>query len=121
MRFDLKSEFPGLLCLASLHTGRATRGAENEAERMDANLVKSWSTTDGVPSQSSSEQAATEHACRALFEEWIDLDGALHRDSCVPDLPYPLPSRAHPLCTDVSGWRFAGPSTSPTSSPASVA
>ena len=57
---------------------------------MDANLVASWSTTDGVPSQSSFEQAATEHACRALFEEWIDLDDTLHRASCVPDPAQPL-------------------------------
>ena len=56
---------------------------------MDADLVESCSSTDGVPSQSSREQASVEHACRALFSEWIDLDGTLHRASCVPDLPKP--------------------------------
>ena len=65
-------------------TGRSRTERRTRCEkraRMNGDLVKSWSTTDGVPSQSSSEQAATEHACRALFEEWIDLDGTLHRAS----------------------------------------
>ena len=70
---------PRLRPQARSRTERRTR-CEKRA-RMNGDLVKSWSTTDGVPSQSSSEQAATEHACRALFEEWIDLDGTLHRAS----------------------------------------
>ena len=61
---------------------------------MDAGLLKSCSDFDGVPSQSSSEQTATEHACRALFEEWIDLDDTLHRASCVGP---PTPSSSHVL------------------------
>eukprot|EP00964_Phaeocystis_antarctica_P047446 scaffold27434_cov50-Phaeocystis_antarctica.AAC.2 len=75
-----------------------SEAAPRRRARMDANLVASWSTTDGVPSQSSFEQAATEHACRALFEEWIDLDDTLHRASCVPDPAQPLVfARSPPL------------------------
>ena len=64
---------------------------------MNAELVNTASVVDGVPSQSSSEQTATEHACRALFEEWIDLDGTLHRASCVADLPSPSLFARSPL------------------------
>ena len=87
-------------CAASAGTAAPRTRSEREPcahaiHRMDADLVESCSSTDGVPSQSSREQASVEHACRALFSEWIDLDGTLHRASCVPDLPKPLCSRAH--------------------------
>lgn len=48
---------------------------------MNARQVNSSAPTDGVPTQSSYDQAGVEHACRALFGEWLDLDDTLHRHS----------------------------------------
>ena len=48
---------------------------------MNARLVNSRAQIDGVPTQSSDDQAEVERACRALFGEWLDLDDTLHRHS----------------------------------------
>ena len=44
-----------------------------------------WETTydDGLPTHSTNEQLKTEDACRAVFEEWINPDGSLSRESCA--------------------------------------
>ncbi len=38
---------------------------------------------DGLPTHSTYEQAKTEEACRAFFEEWLNPDGSLSRESCA--------------------------------------
>ena len=48
---------------------------------LNAGLIQSVTPIDGLPSQSSNEQAQTEHACRVLFEEFMDLDNTLDRAS----------------------------------------
>ena len=48
---------------------------------LNAGLIQSVTPIDGFPSQSSNEQAQTEHACRVLFEEFMDLDNTLDRAS----------------------------------------
>jgi protein farnesyltransferase subunit beta len=44
-----------------------------------------WESTydDGLPTHSTNEQLKTEDACRAVFEEWINPDGSLSRESCA--------------------------------------
>ena len=42
-----------------------------------------WEATydDGLPTHSTNEQLKTEDACRAVFEDWINPDGSLSRES----------------------------------------
>ena len=44
-----------------------------------------WESTydDGLPTHSTNEQLKTEDACRVVFEEWINPDGSLSRESCA--------------------------------------
>ncbi len=44
-------------------------------------LWQSSSSDDGVPTHSSEQQYEVEEHCRALFEEWRDLDDTIHRES----------------------------------------
>ena len=61
------------------------------------------STHDDNPTHTSEEQELTERACRALFEEWRDLDGSLHRETCAPP-----PAARRVAATYSLRWPFAG-------------